>query len=325
VVEAAKDGTSPPGVGDWTRARTALRRAFESAVADGRSRLSIGRAIKVGSGASRRTYAASVTLAPDPRGLSGTYVAVVAKPEADESVADRTTLEYRVLERLSALSVPIRVPHPVAAPPDGRGVALVRSYLEGSPQPLQAGGQKGSEPWTVLGAVAAAVHNVDGRVFSGVLDDPGSRRGHALARLEVFEGLEEPIARDADAWAREHLPPEEPAALLHGDLFGRNIFLKPGQPPGVIDWECASLGDPAYDFAVITRGSRRPFGIPDGLSRLLEAYAARGATRRVTTEHVHVHALCLAAEVYRYSLQPGASEAPEMALGRLHKLLEQVG
>jgi aminoglycoside phosphotransferase (APT) family kinase protein len=324
VVEAAKDGTTPP-VGDWTRARRALRRAFEGVVADRRSQLAIGRAIKVGSGASRRTYAANVSLNPDPRGLSGTYVAVVAKPDADDGVAERTTLEFRVLERLSALPVPIRVPHPVAAPADGQGVALVRSYLEGSALPLQAGGPKGAEPWTVLGAVAAGVHNVDGRVFSGVLEDPGSRRGHALARLEVFDGLDDPVARDADGWARGHLPPEEPAALLHGDLFGRNIFLKPGQPPGVIDWECASLGDPAYELAVITRGSRRPFGIPDGLARLLEAYAARGATRRVTREHVHVHALCLAAEVYRYSVETEeASEAPEMALGRLRKLLEQV-
>ena len=83
--------------------------------------------------------------------------------------------------------------------------------------------------------------------------------------------------------SNEHLLAAEPATLVHGDLLGQNILLHPTQPPTVIDWEFADLGDPAYDLAVVTRGKPKPFDMIKGLQRLLEAYSgvpSMGVTRR---------------------------------------------
>jgi aminoglycoside phosphotransferase (APT) family kinase protein len=95
--------------------------------------------------------------------------------------------------------------------------------------------------------------------------------------------MAEPVARaeapympEVAAWIRENLPPATPSRLLHGDLLGQNVLCRPdGRSIGVIDWEAARLGDPAYDLAIITRGRRKPFGYTDGLFRLLDAYNER--------------------------------------------------
>ena len=88
------------------------------------------------------------------------------------------------------------------------------------------------------------------------------------------------VAHDARAWAHEHLPPDEPSVLLHGDLLGQNLLvsLDDDVPIGVIDWHSAMIGDPAYDLAIVTRGKRRPFQSDSGMNKLLEAYQERAGT-----------------------------------------------
>jgi aminoglycoside phosphotransferase (APT) family kinase protein len=48
--------------------------------------------------------------------------------------------------------------------------------------------------------------------------------------------------------------------LLHGDLWHANVMLMPGEPEpticGVIDWDRASWGDPAFDWAIFLAGMR---------------------------------------------------------------------
>ena len=73
----------------------------------------------------------------------------------------------------------------------------------------------------------------------------------------------------------EHVPPDEPSVLLHGDLLGQNILLAVDGPHHVIDWEYATRGDPAYDLAIVTRGVKQPFQIAGGLDRLRDAYRAQ--------------------------------------------------
>jgi len=64
---------------------------------------------------------------------------------------------------------------------------------------------------------------------------------------------------------------------------------------GLIDWQCARVGDPAYDLAIVTRGVSRPFGVDRGLDRLLDAYARSGGAP-VGRREVRLHeALILAA------------------------------
>ncbi|PYO55704.1 MAG: hypothetical protein DMD83_18255, partial [Candidatus Rokuibacteriota bacterium] len=89
---------------------------------------------------------------------------------------------------------------------------------------------------------------------------------------------------------------------LHGSRA--HIGIRDGKvkrASGVIDWEYSTLGDPAYDLAIVTRGVRRPFQIDGGLERLLEAYAAAGGAN-VSVAQVRIHGLCLAAGWYRDAL-----------------------
>lgn len=123
--------------------------------------------------------------------------------------------------------------------------------------------------------------------------------------------------------AMEHLPPDELSALAHGDLLGQNILLAPGQPPHVIDWEFARVGDPAYDLAIVTRGVRRPFQIDGGLERLLRGYRSSGGGE-VTADHVHPHELGLIGGWYREAMSgAGGHSLAEESL-RMRSLLRQL-
>ena len=60
----------------------------------------------------------------------------------------------------------------------------------------------------------------------------------------------------------------------------------------VIDWECARIGDPAYDLAVMTRGARKPLKETGGLPLLLDFYNAAAGTS-LAAHDVRVHELLL--------------------------------
>jgi thiamine kinase-like enzyme len=60
----------------------------------------------------------------------------------------------------------------------------------------------------------------------------------------------------------------------------------------VIDWEYASIGDPAYDLAIITRGNAKLCGLNNGLKRLLAAYHEAGGVRIMQADVV-AHELLL--------------------------------
>ena len=87
-------------------------------------------------------------------------------------------------------------------------------------------------------------------------------------------------------------------------------------------WEYARYGDPAYEFAVVTRGVKRPFQIADGLARLLEAYQRHGG-REVKAEHVHIHELAMTAGWYRTALNERGPNAAEQELDRMRGLLRR--
>ena len=145
-----------------------------------------------------------------------------------------------------------------------------------------------------MAEVAAACHAVDpGPLLSAIPSHP-TRRDHALSRLSALEKLTFPEASEALAWARENAPPPEPCLFLHGDLLGQNIILdiEGKDPPGLLDWEYAEVGDPAYDLAIVTRGARRPFELSGGLERLLDHYYERTG-RNITRREVQLHELCL--------------------------------
>ena len=59
-----------------------------------------------------------------------------------------------------------------------------------------------------------------------------------------------------------------------------------------VDWEMASIGDPAYDLAIVSRGSRNVHGVKEGVEVLVEEYLTLGG-RPVELTDVRVHELLL--------------------------------
>ena len=155
-----------------------------------------------------------------------------------------------------------------------------------------------------------------------------TRRDDALDAARTFDeaarvvpALPKAIAA-ARAWVHDHLPPAEPASLLHGDLLGQNILLVPGEVPFVIDWEFAGAGDPAHDLAIVARGKRDPFKAGRGIRPLLDEYRSAGGCNVAATD-VRLYELCLVTGWFVHSVQsPGeAVHGPEMHLAHLERLL----
>lgn len=220
------------------------------------------------------------------------------------------------------------MPRPLGVAREQAGLALARELLPGMPLDPRVGRQAGIEPWDVVAEIAAEIHRIDVARLPDGIPGHATRREHALAELEAFDGLAPVEAREAHAWALDHLPPDEPASLLHGDLLGQNILLDPFRelPPAVIDWEYAVRGDPAYDLAIVTRGVRHPFQVGAGLSLLLERYVASGGGR-VREEHVRLHELALAGRWYREALArpPGEGHSPQESLAMIRRVLKMAG
>jgi aminoglycoside phosphotransferase (APT) family kinase protein len=293
-----------------------LRSALASAY--GAQDVTLDQVVHLGEGLSRHAYGAYASWVTG----EGAFVVLCPTERGQEELWRR---EYQLLERLARRGpLPFQVPRPVAVLSEGEaGMVVVVTRLRGAP--LDQWPTR--EPCATLGQLAAAVHALDVQDLIELLPSHPSRRAHARAHLvEELEGLPGPEAAEALAWGLEHLPPEEPPHLVHGDLLGQNVLvdpLDPAAPVALVDWEAARVGDPAYDLAILTRGVRRPFRLERGLERLLEAYQTeQGAA--VTVQHVRLHELCMAGLWYRQALDRprGEGEAPEEARARLARVLK---
>ncbi len=304
----------------WREASSLLKAALRRRAGDS-ARIDVGRLDYLGKGLSRSAYAAEVEIAGDPRGARP-YVVLLPNADAESGYDRRTRREAEVLRILPRRDLPLRVPELVAMIDDGGRPGLIETRVAGMSLANGGGRWAVPAPWQIVAEVAVAVHGVKTGLFEG-LGGHSTRRGHAQAELAVFDGLDDPLVRDARAWALEHLPPLAPAALLHGDLLGQNILLLlDDDRPGLIDWENAQLGDPAYDLAIVTRGLRRPFKTSDGLALLLDAYAREGG-EPVTAPEVYLYELWLITRWYREALAGEAGHPPEQYLNQLRGILSR--
>jgi aminoglycoside phosphotransferase (APT) family kinase protein len=306
----------------WARAKAILRSAFATCFPG--TAVEIGRVTRLGRGLSRDAFVAYVEFLDDPEALSGPYAVFLPARGPVEGLDARTRREAQLLHRLFDLDLPFRVPSVVGTWPDAGHLALVRGWLEGVELDLRAGRQRRVRPWEVVGQIAAAVHSLDVSHFLDLLPGDDTRRAQAVRWLLELEDVDAPEAKAALAWARDHLPPDDPSVFVHGDLLGQNILLDPGHPPAVIDWEYSRRGDPAYDLAIVTRGVRRPFQMAGGMQRLLDAYARHGG-QTIHVDHVRVYELGLAVKWYRDSLRSPRGKPPDQALALLRSLLRFLG
>ncbi len=141
-------------------------------------------------------------------------------------------------------------------------------------------------PWKLVGEIAANVHGI-------------------------------PVAELA--WLGDYATRRE-----HGDLLGQNLLFDPDRPIVVLDWERAIIGDPAYDLAIVTRGIRRPFQAPEGLTKLLDAYTEHSDVELRESE-VRFHEIALHLRWYAetFSDEEHGEPAPSIR-ARLRNLLRAV-
>jgi aminoglycoside phosphotransferase (APT) family kinase protein len=186
-----------------------------------------------------------------------------------------------------------------------------------------------------IGRAAANVHRMAVGEFHHLASSV-DRAQHVQARLaELDEALfaEFPSAREIREWIQGHLPSGGGTCLLHGDLLPQNLLWNWEESSrdepliGIVDWEMACIGDPAYDLAIVSRGNRNVHGVKEGLEILVEEYLTHGG-RPIELTDVRVHELLLIfgwlEESWREHQKPDASgHGPDFYENQLQSLFRR--
>jgi aminoglycoside phosphotransferase (APT) family kinase protein len=306
----------------WITAKAAMVKAMRTHLGED-TPVEVGWVKRIGQGLYRDVYAGTVTADLESDHLELEVAAMVPRRDAPPETHEGARREVELLRRLGDLDIRLRIPRwAESAEVEGKTV-LVREYLRGAPVDAILGRQSNPPPWKVIGEITATVHAIPTESLVSVVPDFGTRRAHAEACLdEIEEVAGEPVAAEAIEWIREHLPPNDKARLLHGDLLGQNVLFDFDDPPGLIDWEYCRIGDPAYDLAIVTRGVKRPFKQGDGLARLLDAYNST-ADLELRPVDVHLYELCLCLHWLAESLRGEGREPPHVERQHLEGLLRR--
>lgn len=148
----------------------------------------------------------------------------------------------------------------------------------------------------IVSRVAADIHRLEIERFPH-LPSSNSRTEHVKSRLaELDEALfaEFPLANEVRQWIAAEMPSNDRSCVLHGDLLSQNLlcdrpaFAQEDAPVGVVDWEMAQVGDPAYDLAIVSRGDRKVLGVKDGLKVLVGDYLEFGG-QPISLTDVRLH------------------------------------
>jgi hypothetical protein len=151
-----------------------------------------------------------------------------------------------------------------------------------------------------ISRAAANVHRLaveEFRHLATTLD----RARHVKKRLSELDAAlfaEFPSAKETQEWILGHSPSSDDVCVLHGDLLPQNLLWnwdatsREEAQVGIVDWEMACIGDPAYDLAIVSRGNRNVHGVKEGVKVLVEEYLAFGG-RTISVTDVRVHELLL--------------------------------
>ncbi len=188
---------------------------------------------------------------------------------------------------------------------------------------------------STLRSIARAAANVHQMAVGEFRHLPSSvdRAQHVKARLADLDGalfVEFPSAKEIREWIQGHLPSCGGTCLLHGDLLPQNLLWNweesSREEPlvGIVDWEMACIGDPAYDLAIVSRGNRNIHGVKQGVEILVEEYLTLGGQPIELTD-VRVHELLLVLhwleESWREHQKPDASgHGPDFYENQLRSL-----
>jgi aminoglycoside phosphotransferase len=218
-----------------------------------------------------------------------------SKNSSDDPI-EKLRREARTLQILEKCSLPFEVPKFIGFTGEDKVTGLIETLV---PAVSLKYHEKSTDhalfEIMTIAQAAATIHRLPMELFSHLPRYADSRQ-HVLTELKEIppdffdEDAEARIARD---WILDHLTKDRPAVLLHGDLLAQNVLWdRLSNCVGVVDWEYAKFGDPAYDLAIVTRGHAKLFGCPNGLGKLLNSYLEFGGIP-ITKNDVINHELLL--------------------------------
>ncbi len=199
--------------------------------------------------------------------LGGTRLVVRKKPAGDVlPSAHAVDREYRVISALAATDVP--VPRAVLFCDDTSIVGTpfyAMERLDG--RVFHDAALPGVSPadrtamYFAMAETLARLHDVDPVAIG--LGDFGRAGNYFerqirrwIAQYQAARWRDLPDLDRVSAWLPEHLPPEEPARICHGDYRIGNLMFHRTEPRviGVLDWELSTLGQPLADVAFSALG-----------------------------------------------------------------------
>ena len=206
--------------------------------------------------------------------------------------------ESKTLQALQSLEFPFAIPELICLVTDdsGESIGLIESAVEGLPLNYLSRGFNAESQLKTIALAASATHRLPKSKFTHLAQRADSRT-HVLEELNVLpaslfgEFGEAAMARE---WILCNLAEARTSTVLHGDLLPQNLLfaIADDREIAVVDWECAQIGDAAYDLAIVTRGVRRPLGVANGLQRLVLIYNET-AEQQISPSAVVVHELLL--------------------------------
>jgi len=218
--------------------------------------------------------------------------------QAGREPLDRLVREAETLQVLKRTDFVHPTPEFICFVKDDKSqpIGMIETAVPG----FSLGGFKDQTTLKLISRVAANVHRLAVEQFPH-LPSSADRTQHVKARLaELDRALFAvfPLANEVREWIEAHLPSGDRNCVLHSDLLPQNLLCdwqtsnREDSLVGIVDWEMAHVGDPAYDLAIVSRGNRRVLGAKEGVKVLVEEYLNFGG-RPISLTDVRVHELLL--------------------------------
>lgn len=308
----------------WKIARLALDCLLRLKVGNPQN-YDIGWVEKPREGLSREVYEVEVTIGSETHSLAISLP--LDRDGTDIEIGSRMIKECEIFDIIGKKSRSFVVPQPFGMIWENGSLVSVRGFVHGYQIADDKNKSIFNRHWEIIAQVAANIHRLPTTKLPSNITRYSSRQEQAISMLNLYKSFDAVEIQDALQWITENLPAQDEPVLVHGDLLGQNIYSSYSpfinrddnavtSKIHVLDWEYAVIGDPAYDLAIVSRGSKRPFGLLKGLDRFLEAYLEAGG-KEISKKDVQVYELLLCLGWYQQSLD-------RSYLDRLRGMLKRV-